>query len=553
MPRPHNHVPWSVLLHRIRRIRLTVKTKIWMAVTSIVLLFSFFVLFYLPAIQERYLLSNFNKEVQNQANTVALGVRIAMTEQNFQGVQTAMDFVKQDPLLKFVSLLQTDTIWDAAHTRYQVKRTVFKTYPEQLGIDVNAVSNDSTVVKRSPFGSTMMNGEILLAFSTREIVQSKRQIRITSLFFSFVVFSIGIIIGFGLARNISVPVLKLRDAATKVGRGDLTQRVISESRDEIGELGIAFNKMVTDLSLARQQLEDRTSELILEKKKSDDLLEGLKKTLFDLKETQEQLIRQEKLASIGQLTKGLVDRLLNPLSYVSNFAAVSNELLEESKELLAADKYATDAHVQTELVPLLTMIENNTEKIKEHSFSLTRIVRSMDKLLQVKSNQFVETDINSFVESQLTLYKNEIDPGYSYVPLELVTGRTPPHQSVKLLPTEMSTVLFSLLNNALYSLHERALKEQDLQPKLLVETCFHDEFVEIRIQDNGKGMSQVEKQQLFSPFFTTKPTSKGTGLGLFISQDIVRTHRGSISVETEPNVHTTFIIKLPLSSPALVG
>ena len=547
----NNNVSRS-LLHRIRRIRLTVKTKIWMTVTSIVLLFSFFVLFYLPAIQERSLLSNFNKEVQNHANTVALGVKIAMTEQNFQGVQTAMDFVKQDPLLEFVSLLQTDTIWDQAHATYQVKRTVFKTYPERKKIDVNALSNDSTVVKRSAFSTPMMNGEILLASSTREIVQSKRQIRVTSLFFSFVVFSIGIVIGFGLARNISVPVLKLRDAATKVGRGDLTQRVANDSRDEIGELGIAFNKMVTDLSTARQQLEDRTSELILEKKKSDDLLDGLKQTLFNLKETQEQLIRQEKLASIGQLTKGLVDRLLNPLSYVSNFAAVSNELLEESKELLSVDKYASDAHVQTELVPLLTMIESNTEKIKEHGFSLTRIVRSMDKLLQAKSNHFVETNINSFVENQLTLYKNEIDPGYGYVPLELVTAPMPPHHFVRLLPTEMSTVLFSLLNNALYSLHERALVEADLTPKLLVETSLCDDSVEIRIQDNGKGMSEVEKQQLFSPFFTTKPTSKGTGLGLFISQDIVRTHKGTISVETEQNVLTTFTIKLPLSSALVV-
>jgi signal transduction histidine kinase len=208
--------------------------------------------------------------------------------------------------------------------------------------------------------------------------------------------------------------------------------------------------------------------------------------------------------------------------------------------------------MQTEVLPLLTMIESNTEKIKEHSFSLTRIVRSMDKLLEAKSNHFVETNINAFIETQLASYKNEIDPGYSYVPLELITAPVPANQAVKLLPTEMSMVLFSLLNNALYSLHERASLESNLQPKLLVETSFADEFVEIRIQDNGKGMSQVEKQQLFSPFFTTKPTSKGTGLGLFISQDIIRTHRGTISVETEPNVLTTFTIKLPLSPVVMV-
>ena len=533
----------------IRHLRLTVKTKIWLAVTSIVLLFSFFVLFYLPAIQGQSLLNNFNKDVQNQANTVALGVKIAMTEQNFQGVQTAMDFVKKDPLLQFVSLLQIDTVWNAAHTRSRIARTVFKTYPERRKVDVNTASNDSTVVKRASFLTPVMSGEILLCSSTREIVQSKRQIRITSLFFSFVVFSIGIGIGFVLARSISVPVLKLRDAATRVGRGDLTQRVQSSSRDEIGELGTAFNKMVTDLSTARQELETRSSELLAEKKKSDDLLAGLQRTLADLRDTQEQLIRQEKLASIGQLTKGLVDRLLNPLSYVSNFADVSIELLQESKQLLALPPYTADEHMQAELLPLLDMVENSAEKIKEHGSSLTRIVRSMDKLLQNKPVQLVEFDINFFVDEQLVTYKNELNENYRAIPLELIKGNNPANISVKLVPTEMSIVLFNLLNNAMYSVHEKALRNPGFHPKLTVITAFHEAAVEIQIQDNGAGISAVEKEQLFSPFFTTKPTSKGTGLGLFISQDIAKTHKGRITVETRPNVSTTFTISLPTAVP----
>lgn len=541
----------SFILSSLQHIRLTVKTKIWLTVTTIVLLFSFFVLFYVPAIQERNLLNNFNKEVQNHANTVALGVKIAMTEQNFQGVQTAMDFVKQDPLLRFVSLIQTDTTWNAQHNRYQITKTIFKTYPEKKKININALSDDSTVVKRSSFTSAMMKGEILLAFSTKEIIQSKRQIRATSLFFSFLVFSIGIIIGFGLARNISVPILKLRDAATRVGRGDLTQRVVSKSRDEIGELGIVFNKMVTDLATARKELENRTTELMVEKKKSDDLLAGLQQTLADLKDTQEQLIRQEKFASIGQLTKGLVDRLLNPLSYITNFAAVSNELLEESKEMLGASKFATDAYTQTEVLPLLTVVENNIEKIKNHGSSLTRIVRSMDKLLQSKATAFIESDINDFIETQLSSYKQEIEATYSSTPLKFKPGSNLKNHSAKILPAEMSFVLFSILNNAMYSLHEKTTKQLAFQPWLVVETSFYDEHVEIRIRDNGTGISDTEKSQLFSPFFTTKPTSKGTGLGLFISQDIVRAHRGSIAVESKPETYTVFTISLPLSSAAI--
>ncbi|AMJ67214.1 hypothetical protein AXW84_18585 [Hymenobacter sp. PAMC 26628] len=524
-----------------------------MTVTSIVLLFSFFVLFYLPAIQGKTLLNNFNKDVQNQANTVALGVKIAMTEQNFQGVQIAMDFVKKDPLLRFVSLIQIDTVWDANHATYQTIKNVFKTYPDQKKIDMAVVSDNSMVVKHADFDTPTMKGEILLAFSTKEIIESRRQIRATSLFFSFLVFSIGMLIGFGLARSISVPILKLRDAATKVGRGDLTQRVSNKSRDEIGELGIVFNKMVTDLATARQELENSTSELIIEKKKSDDLLEGLKQTLADLKATQEQLIRQEKLASLGQLTKGLVDRLLNPLSYINNFAAVSNELLHESQELLAADKYTADEHVHQEVASLFALIESNIEKIKEHGASLTRIVRSMDKLLQNRSELFIESDINYFVEAQVITYKNELEENYRSIPLKFIQGPNLKRFSVKILPAEMSLVLVSMLNNAMYALHEKSLKDLHFHPKLTVETQYGDNYVAIIIRDNGIGISEGEKKQLFSPFFTTKPTSKGTGLGLFLSQDIVKTHKGTISVDTQPDAYTTFTIQLPLSnSPEMV-
>jgi signal transduction histidine kinase len=545
------NIPTALPLFLLRHLRLTVKTKIWMTVTTIVLLFSFFVLFYLPAIQERALLNNFNKDVQNHANTVALGVKIAMTEQNFQGVQTAMDFVKKDPLLRFVSLIQLDTVWDDNHTSYKQVKNVFKTYPDRKRVDVNVASNDSVVVKHADISTPTMKGEIILAFSTKEIIQSRKQIRATSLFFSFLVFSIGILIGFVLARNISVPILKLRDAATKVGRGDLTQQVVNKSHDEIGELGLVFNKMVTDLATARQELESRTNELIVEKKKSDDLLDGLKQTLADLKETQEQLIRQEKLASVGQLTKGLVDRLLNPLSYVSNFAAVSTELLQESQELLHTDRHNITEPEHREVLSLLSLTESNIEKIKEHGSSLTRIVRSMDKLLQNKSEIFIESNINSFVETQLINFRRDIDKNYHNIPIDLIQDPDLNYSTAKILPVELNLVLTNILNNAMYALNEKTLKNISFKPKLVVETHYGATYAAIIITDNGPGIADVEKEQLFSPFFTTKPTSKGTGLGLFLSQDIVKTHKGIISVASQPDAYTAFTIQLPLSDAAI--
>lgn len=273
--------------------RINLKTKIWMAVLAIVLLFAFFILFYFPAQQEKYLLKNYNTEVQNLANTVALGVKIAFTDQDFQGVQTAMEFVKDDPRLRFISVLESDTDWNDDHTRFSLRESVFKTFPENIKVSTGLTSNDSLVVKRAPFSTAIMSGEIMLGFGTSAIIQIKRQIRTTSMVVSSVVFLIGILIGFWLARNISVPVLALRDAANRVGKGDLTQRVSNRSRDEIGELGNAFNKMVDDLSIAQKALTK-------EKKKSDDLLLNIlpEEVATELKQSGKAQARNYRLATV---------------------------------------------------------------------------------------------------------------------------------------------------------------------------------------------------------------------------------------------------------------
>src|ERR1700712_5791788 len=127
------------------------KTKIWLAISSIVLLFTFFTLFYFPDQQGRLLLKNYNTEVQNLANTVALGVKIAIKEENFEGVQTAMEFVNDDPRLKFVSMLQSDTVWNNDHTKLKVELSVFKTFPEKEHPKLPLSSNDSIIVKQAPF------------------------------------------------------------------------------------------------------------------------------------------------------------------------------------------------------------------------------------------------------------------------------------------------------------------------------------------------------------------------------------------------------------------
>ena len=213
-------------------------------------MFALFILFYFPARQERLLLENYNNEIENFAKSVALGVKIAITEQNFEGVETAIDFVRNDERLRFVSLIQSDTVWAGANkAEYTIGKTIIRTFPDSVEVDTQAGSDDSQIIKSAAFSTPILSGEIMLSFSTDEIAASKKQIRLASLFASTVVFVIGLLIGYWLARNISKPVLALRDAANKVGEGDLTQEVIPQSGDEVGELGVAFNKMVADLGV----------------------------------------------------------------------------------------------------------------------------------------------------------------------------------------------------------------------------------------------------------------------------------------------------------------
>jgi signal transduction histidine kinase len=260
--------------------KLTVKSKILMTVLSVVLMFALFILFYFPERQERYLIENFNDEIENFAKTVALGVKIALTEQNFEGVETAIDFVRSDERLEYVSLILTDSASAAEGGKFVIRKTVFKTYPDSVEVDLNAVSNDQFIIKSAPFSTPMMSGEIILSFSTDEIVESRNQIRFASLLASLIVFIIGLSIGFWLARNISKPVLALRDAANKVGEGDLTQSVTNRSRDEIGELGIAFNKMVKDLSIEAALERVRTKAMAMQH--SNDLVTTIASVLREL-------------------------------------------------------------------------------------------------------------------------------------------------------------------------------------------------------------------------------------------------------------------------------
>ncbi|GAA4412274.1 hypothetical protein GCM10023187_39160 [Nibrella viscosa] len=282
------------------------------------------------------------------------------------------------------------------------------------------------------------------------------------------------------------------------------------------------------------------------------ILRNLESTLENLKSTQEELIRQERLASVGQLTKGIVDRILNPLNYINNFSESCNDLIEEISDALDQHKEVLPQDVQDDVFDELNLLKNSLSKISDHGNSTTRIVKDMQKLLREKSRDFLETELTPFVESKALVALQEVKNEYKDLPIKLIFNLEKKPVRIRLLPFELGQVIANLISNACYALYEKHKTMPLFQPELTVSTKLYNGEIRLIIRDNGKGIPQTEIEKLFSPFFTTKPTSKGTGLGLFMSKDIVEMHKGSIGIKSLEGEYTEIQLTLPVLQGALV-
>jgi two-component system NtrC family sensor kinase len=509
------------------------KTKIWLTILTIVLLFSFFTLYYFPEQQGNAILKSYKNEVQNYAETVALGVKIALSEQNYEGVQTALEYVRRAPGLKFVSLVQIDTLWSKDSTLIGTKQTIFKTFPEKFSPDSGIMSNDSVIIKRAPFQTTMMSGDILLAFTSDAIREGKKKIRRTSLIVSGSIFLVGLLIGFWLAKSISEPVRVLRDAAHRVGKGDLTPINKKFPHDEIGELSVAFNNMIGDIS--------KTKELQSKNLTLSESNRLLNETLADLKATQAQLIQSEKMASLGELTAGIAHEIQNPLNFVNNFSDLNTELIDEMKEALKSGDMETAMNIADD-------IRENDEKINHHGKRADAIVKGMLQHSRSSSGLKEPTDINALADEYLRLAYHGLRAKEKSFNATLKTDFDETIGKVNVIPQDMGRVILNLITNALYVVAEK--KRQNIpgyEPTVTVSTQKINGQILIKVKDNGDGIPQKIIDKIFQPFFTTKPTGKGTGLGLSMSYEIVtKGHGGQLNVETKEGEGSEFIISLPV-------
>ncbi|MDU0370385.1 sensor histidine kinase [Hymenobacter endophyticus] len=271
--------------------------------------------------------------------------------------------------------------------------------------------------------------------------------------------------------------------------------------------------------------------------------EELQHALEELKTTQAQLIQAEKMASLGELTAGIAHEIQNPLNFVTNFSDVSAELVTELEE--EQQRPDRDAALEAEL---LADLRQNLQKITHHGQRAASIVRGMLEHSRASTGERQATDLNVLADEYLRLAYHGLRAKDKSFNATLNTHFAPDLRKINAVAQDLGRVLLNLFTNAFYAVQKRKEQGQaDYAPTVSIATRqLPDGDVEIRVRDNGTGIPEGVRQKIFQPFFTTKPTGEGTGLGLSLSYDIVtKAHAGTLEVESQEGRGTEFIITLP--------
>jgi len=270
-----------------------------------------------------------------------------------------------------------------------------------------------------------------------------------------------------------------------------------------------------------------------------DQKEALQATLSDLRSAQSQLIQSEKMASLGELTAGIAHEIQNPLNFVNNFSDVNSELVTEAVQEIGK------GHI-TEVLSLLNDIKGNEEKINHHGKRADAIVKGMLQHSRSSTGVKEPTSINALVEEYLRIaYHGMAAKDRTFI-ASLHTHLAPAVDKINVVPQDIGRVLLNVYNNAFYAVNEKKkLSGETFVPSVSVSTTKTGNQVRIGVADNGNGIAQQVVDKIFHPFFTTKPTGQGTGLGLSLSYDIIKAHGGEITVQTKEGSGSEFVILLP--------
>ncbi len=301
-------------------------------------------------------------------------------------------------------------------------------------------------------------------------------------------------------------------------------------------LGVAVTLLSIALTLWRNNRHKQKANALLQKKNTQ-----IEQTLVQLRTTQTQLIQSEKMASLGELTAGIAHEIQNPLNFVNNFSDVNTELVDELKSELAVGNTQSAIEIADD-------IKENEQKINHHGKRAEVIVKGMLQHSRSSSGLKELTDINKLSDEYLRLAyhglraKDKSFNAFTKTDFDHNIGK------INIIPQDIGRVILNLINNAFYAVSAKALASADsgYEPTVSVSTKKNNGKVEIKVSDNGNGIPQKVLDKIFQPFFTTKPTGQGTGLGLSLAYDIVKAHGGEIEVQTKEGESSEFVIQLPI-------
>ncbi len=311
--------------------------------------------------------------------------------------------------------------------------------------------------------------------------------------------------------------------------------------------GIGVFMLIAFLLYRNNRNRKKANEL-LQKQKEEiaEQKQHVEKSLTELKSTQAQLIHSEKMASLGELTAGIAHEIQNPLNFVNNFSDVNKEYLIEMKDEIDKGNLDDAKEIANDVIA-------NEEKINHHGKRADAIVKGMLQHSQTSTGQKESTDINKLADEYLRLAYHGLRAKDKSFNATLKTDFDESIGIMYIIPQDIGRVLLNLINNAFYAVDEKNKQQPEgYEPAVSVSTKKINDKVEIKVNDNGNGIPQKVLDKIFQPFFTTKPTGQGTGLGLSLSYDIIKAHGGEIKVhggeikvETKESEGSEFMIWLP--------
>ena len=315
-------------------------------------------------------------------------------------------------------------------------------------------------------------------------------------------------------------------------------------------LYIIRRRMKKDLNqkeILAKMVEERTTDLRQERDKVVQESRELSDALEALAKAQDELVRKEKMATVGNLTSGLVDRILNPVNYINNFSGLTLSTLQELRSDIDSVRDSIPADKYEDICETIEIIDTNLSKINDHGCNTVRIVKAMEELIKTRHSNITLTDIRTVCKVNVELARKHFAKNIEIngIDLRLNVPDTPVNAEISI--DEMNKVMHHLISNSIYAVSKK-LQKQNFSPEIVIRVIpLPDERTEISVRDNGIGIEDTIKSRIFEPFFTTKPTSEAAGTGLYLCREMILNHKGTIDVESRQGEYTEFRITIPNS------